>query len=345
MNYLGVLFQGLHVMWGHLNAINAFYGYCLYILPINLLFLIPALTNASFLARVNRSFMIAIWPNLAMCIAQTFIANSPYVKSFTNSASLTTHDGFARAYGVFSAPAGLSLYISVVTAITISNISSQSKILLFINFTSITTLYLLSGSRLVYFNLLIVLFFVFLKNRAKLSLIISTVLLISASPLLLKLLLSLEYGPITAFYQRIIDTSRNEDTLQRLWSSFFGFHDFLDQSLIGKGFGSFAIGTVGYSNSSNWIENDLSRNIAESGTIIGVIWILMRISFALISLSIFLKSKSKYSLFLFSSIFYNLLFGPISGQSTISLGCWLAITFAFAVHRKEGNSTIPIPKD
>jgi hypothetical protein len=331
LNFIFVIFQIAHLYRSDIGVITAIYGYCLYMLPVNLISLSRIIAHTNSVHFFAKSILYATFPNLLMALLQTLVPNSRYSRGIIDESNATTIGGYSRAYGTFSSPAGYAIFLSILTACVLIFLANQSLSIRFIFYVQLVVLYAVSGSRTVFFSLAIILISKFISSiffeKQKL-LAVTLKALLSLFIVIIVTSQSLNIGPLNAFLTRVSIARTEENTVMRIFDNVFGFTEFFYQPFFGSGLGAYAIGTVGYTNRAQWIELDLIRNIYELGTIFGVSWIAFRFSLFIGMTTISLRRCNSQALILFSSIAPYLLFGVISGQSTISIGCWLVIMFA-----------------
>lgn len=335
LNISFLTFQAFHVLYSNISITTAIFGFCLYALPLNLLSITKILGMGLIVKRFMKLTLTAATPNLLMTILQTFSSNSKFARGILNEGNATTSDGFSRAYGTFTAPAGFAIYLSLLTACIIISAPSKPKFYRQFMYFQLTMLYILSGSRTVFFSLGIILIAIAIAyGRENLFKGFSKVSKYSLIILLLYLIFSrINLGAFDALMKRFATASTQENTSGRIFENIFGFLEQIYQPFFGSGLGSYAIGNVGYSNTSQWIELDLVRNIFEMGSIIGVIWIFFRFWLFFYLPVRFIRNGDRNSILLFGSIAPYLLFGPISGQSSISIGCWLGVVMSIALSK------------
>lgn len=333
LNGCFLTFQVFHVLLSDLSIVTGIFGYCLYMLPVNFLSLTQILARVNSKDQFMRLMIFAASPNLLMALLQTFVPNSQYSRGIINENNATTTGGFSRAYGTFTSPAGYAIFLSILTVCVLILAKSKNNLLKLFLYLELAALYIFSGSRTVFFSLFVILIFNFISNglkqldRSLLGIFKATLgsifLFITATQLL-------PIGPFNALLERVSRARTEESTSGRILENIFGFTDYIYQPFFGSGLGSYAIGTVGYENVSKWIELDLIRNITELGTVFGLLWIAFRFFLFLYLPIKFIRSAKRNSLLLFSAAAPYLLFGPIAGQSTISVGCWLVIAVAIS---------------
>ena len=333
LNGCFLTFQVFHVLLSDLSIVTGIFGYCLYMLPVNFLSLTQILARVNSKDQLMKLMIFAASPNLLMALLQTFVPNSQYSRGIINENNATTTGGFSRAYGTFTSPAGYAIFLSILTVCVLILAKSKNNLLKLFLYLELAALYILSGSRTVFFSLFVILIFNFISNGLKqldrrlLGILKATLgsifLFITATQLL-------PIGPFNAFLERVSRARTEENTSGRILENIFGFTDYIYQPFFGSGLGSYAIGTVGYENVSKWIELYLIRYITELCTVFGLLWIAFRFFLFLYLPIKFIRSAKRNSLLLFSAAAPYLLFGPIAGQSTISVGCWLVIAVAIS---------------
>jgi len=341
LNVCFLTFQVFHIMLSDISIVTGIYGYCLYMLPINFLSLTRLLAEVNVKDQFMKFMMFAATPNLLLALLQTYVPNSQYSRGIIDENNATTTGGFSRAYGTFTAPAGYAIFLSVLTVCILILPKSKSNLYTFVLYLELAALYVFSGSRTVFFSLLVILGFNLVSNSLKhlgksffgiVKATLGSIFLFVVATQLLAI------GPFIALLERVSRARTEESTSGRIFENIFGFMDYIYQPFFGSGLGSYAIGTVGYENVSQWIELDLIRNIFELGTVFGLLWILFRFFLFLYLPIKFIIRADQNSLLLFSSTAPYLLFGPIAGQSTISVGCWLVI--AIAISSSSARNTI-----
>jgi len=330
VNLIGFGFQIVHFYLGDISVTTIFYGYAIYLVPLNILFCSNLLSRTNFLSQFKRTLIRSATPNLILSLLQTLTPNSSYSRGLSEGGQLTSSNGYSRAFGTFTSPAGFSIYLSLLTVVAIVTFSSKSKSLrLFLGF-EIVTLYLVSGSRMVFFNLLVILIFTFLSSQKRVRFGFRTfVILPLLFLILLQIFVSLKIGTVVALVNRFSDANSSENTVARIFNNFFGFLNHLDAPFFGNGMGSHSIGTLGYSNRTNWIEIDAIKNMYELGPFLGICWLGFRYILFIYLLNMKNQSTSKAHLVLFSSIAVTLLSGQISSQGTVTFGCWLMVLVVF----------------
>lgn len=336
VNFFGFVFQILHTIYGNTSILTCIYGYCLYILPINLIFMASVLKESGYFDKFVRAIVFSAFPNLILCILQTSLPNSSFARGFSETHVVTSSQGYARAFGTFTSPAGFSVYLGVLTAITLCFYKPRSRMRVGLLYGAVSLLYLFSGSRQVYFNLAIILvvYFASSKKGFLVPLLKSFIPLIALGVLSVFLIRRFGVGTFDALLERFSQAGRSENTLDRINGILFGFFSNLNTDLFGSGMGSRSIGTTGYTNTSQWIENDTSKSIFELGPFFGLAWIGIRYGLFLFFVTQFLIKRLQGPSVLFAAVGFVLIAGQISSQSTISLGCWLVIQLLFLLNRR-----------
>jgi len=336
LNLFGFVFQILHTIYGNTSILTCIYGYCLYVLPINLIFMASVLRESDYFDKFMKVIVFSAFPNLLFCILQTSLPNSSFARSFSERDVATSSQGYARAFGTFTSPAGFSVYLGVLTAITLCFYKPRSCLRAGSIYVAVALLYLLSGSRTVYFNLAIILVvYIVTSKRGVFVLVLKSFIpLVALGVLSVFLIRRFGLGTFDALLERFSQADRSENTLDRINGILFGFFSNLNADLLGSGMGSRSIGTTGYTNTSEWIENDTTKNMFELGPFFGLAWIAIRYSLFLYFATQFLIRRLQGPSVLFAAVGFVLIAGQISSQSTISLGCWLVIQLLFFLNRK-----------
>lgn len=339
-----VVFQSFHVILLNLDIKIAIYGISLYQLPFFILAVSPLLANKSFLESLAKILYYSIFPNLILCILQTYSAKSTFVRSTNDFGQLGTTSGFTRAYGTFSSTTGFSLYILIIFSFAMA-----SNSYLFSKFRNLATsltliMMLISGSRTIVFSVLQVIIFVFLirnttfnrKTRIKSNQIITLVITV--------LITVIFFGnTLSAFLNRFLEASQQENTIKRIVNQATGQESFSIINIFGSGLASRCVGTFDYNIFAGWIESEIPRILTESGIILGVLLILLRY-FILFNLIKMVRRKiigqSKLSIYLVSVITPYLIYGSVFGQGTISVGTLLCIFIIIIIIKENDKSKL-----
>ena len=339
-----VVFQTFHVILLNLDIKIAIYGISLYQLPFFILTVTPLLANKSYFESLAKILYYSIFPNLILCILQTYSPKSSFVRSTNDFGQLSTTSGFTRAYGTFSSTTGFSLYILIIFSFAIA-----SNSYLFSKFRSLATslvliMILISGSRTVVFSVLQVIIFGFLirnvnlntKTRIKSNQIVTLVMT--------ALFTVIFFGnTLSAFLNRFLEASQQEDTIKRIVNQATGQGSVSRIDIFGSGLASRCVGTFDYNIFAGWIESEIPRILTESGIILGVLLILLRY-FILFKLIIMVRKKiieqSKLSIYLVSVITPYLIYGSVFGQGTISVGTLLCIFIILIIIKENDKSKL-----
>jgi hypothetical protein len=339
-----VVFQAFHVILLNLDIKIALYGISLYQLPFFILAVSPLLAKKSYVESLAKILYYSIFPNLILCILQTYSAKSSFVRSTNDFGQLGTTSGFTRAYGTFSSTSGFSLYILIIFSFAMA-----SNSYLFSKFRSLATslvliMILISGSRTVIFSVLQVIIFGFLirntnlnrKTRIKSNQIIT--LVISAF-----FTVTFFGNTLSAFLNRFLEASQQENTIKRIVNQATGQGSVSTIDIFGSGLASRCVGTFDYYIFAGWIESEIPRILTESGIILGVLLILLRY-FILFKLIIMVRKKiieqSKLSIYLVSVITPYLIYGSVFGQGTISVGTLLCIFIILIIIKENDKSKL-----
>ena len=336
--YLAVFFQTIHIYRGNTNLQIAVYGLLLYSFPIFLFLGLPKYNGTLISKLLEKQLLYAIFPNLILSFLQTYVPNSRFAPTLDGTHHLDSTSGYIRAFGTFSSTTGFSYYLIAVTCVLIINSPKKLSKIFFFQCIAIVTMYAMSGSRAAIFSGLVILSLSILTLKNQTAVISTWVpaILLSIIPIFFLFQIYL-LGPISALIERLGEASRQENSFLRIWTNLTAFIGNVSSSSLGSGFGSFSTGSVGYADTQKWIEDDLSRTLAECGTLLGLLLILFRwiLAFRLLQISIKeFKNNSNDILFLTVAVAPNLISGQIFGQGSIAVGSWITV-FLIILRSKE----------
>ena len=335
--FSSLIFQSVHIMFGNIDFKIAIYGLSLYIIPLALITQMPLSAKCNSNHKCERIILNSVIPNFILVVLQTLNSSPRYLPTLDNTEHLESANGVVRAFGTFSSTSGFSFYLTLCTAILLGNSNTLRRGTVYVYMVLLCSMYILSGSRTVFFALFFLLFFcsifgeVNFKKILKFGNLFQAVLIAGCIYVLLKLYFNNVY---TAFLMRLTSASSQEDTFARVRDSIFGFASQDTKSPIGQGFGSRSIGSYSYSVTNGWIENDLPRIVAESGISLGIAIIFGRwvfLAWLLYTQTRHERSKQFYRSLLIGTIFPVLLFGQFMGQGSVRLGTWISIYLCFAL--------------
>jgi len=351
-----LIFQIMHYFSHSIELHGLFTGLILYGLAPTIIFLGSNSAPTELVQPLIRSIGIAIPINLAVVFLQVisnlkFFRHSP----LTGGPSLTTDGSVLRAFGTFTAPVGFATFLSVASVIVIYQFKFENNLKRFSQLFQLGLLYLLSGSRTVYINLVfIILVLVFLKRKSSrnhelsrgMGLFIGTGITIGLAFVLLKFRYS---WVLDSFVNRINTASAQENSLNRILNQSFGWFKYLGDSLWGHGLGSYSTVSIGFAaDRSAWIENDLTKNIAEAGTLMGITIIALRWAWPFVIHAKVKNSQTEkpdFVYLLLAASFLNLTIGALTGQGSVSLQVWICLsvcnnlTSNQSIKQKGSNST------
>ena len=329
--------QTLHYLLQSIEFKVLFTGLILYGLAPTVIFLGYNSETYSLLQPLIRSIEFAIPINLVVVFLQV-IGNLKFFRysPLTGGEAMTTDGGVLRAFGTFTHPAGFATFLSVASVIVINQFKSEANLKRFSRMFELGLLYLLSGSRTVFINLaLIILTLVFLKRKSLLNhnrsgglgLFIGSVITISFAFVLLKF----RYGwVLDSFASRISTASAQENSLNRILNQSFGWFKYVGDSLWGHGLGSYSTVSIGFARDrSAWIEDDLTKNIAEAGTLLGITIIALRWALPFVIHARVKSSQTEapdFVYLLLAACFSNLVVGALTGQGSVSLQVWICLS-------------------
>jgi hypothetical protein len=343
------IFQTLHYLGQSIEFKVLFTGLILYGLAPTIIFLGYNSQPYELLQPLIRSIEFAIPINLVVVFLQV-IGNLNFFRysPLTGGEAMTTDGSVLRAFGTFTHPVGFATFLGVATVITIYQFESETDIKRFSQLFQLGLLYLLSGSRTVLINLaLITLTFVFLKRKSLrnktrsggVGLVIGIVITIGFAFIALKL----KYGwVLESFANRISTASTQENSLNRILNQSFGWFRYLGDSLWGHGLGSYSTVSIGFAKDrSAWIEDDLRKNIAEAGTIMGITIIALRWVLPFVVHTRVKNSQTEerdFVYLLLAACFSNLVVGALTGQGSVSLQVWICLSVCINLTDKQSTN-------
>lgn len=303
-------FQTYHYLYSNLSFKVFISGIVLYLLAPTLVYVgVNSNAEISYSSFVN-CVLVAIPINLFFVILQVIVRLNFYVTSQINEQrSMVTNDYVLRAMGTYSHPAGYSTFVSIATVVILyinNNLSFLSKL---IWNTQLALLYLLSGSRTVWINLAIILAFDFYFGKRKnlrglIKIARNSQKLIFMTFLLAFLFIYLKFKFIVdAFVIRLITSSAQENSLDRILSQMFGWLDKLTLSIAGSGLGFNSNANLAFAyQNPNWIEDDLTKIIVESGIFLGLTIVIFRLVLPILLARKLIKSPDPDSRFFFFNL-------------------------------------------
>jgi hypothetical protein len=342
------IFQALHYLGQSIEFKVLLTGLILYGLAPTIIFLGYNSEPGELLQPLIRSIGFAIPINLVVVFLQV-IGNFKFFRysPLTGGEAMTTDGSVLRAFGTFTHPAGFATFLSVASVIAICQFRSETNLKRFSQLFQLGLLYLLSGSRTVFINLaLVILTFVFLKRKSLLNhtrssglgLFVGIVITIGFAFIVLKLKFS---WVLESFAYRIRTASAQENSLDRILNQSLGWFKYLGDSLWGDGLGSYSTVSIGFAKDrSAWIENDLTKNIAEAGTLLGVTIIALRWALPFIVHARVRNSRIKerdYVYLLLAACFSNLVVGALTGQGSVSLQVWICLSVCLNLTSKHDS--------
>lgn len=330
-------FQTVHFLFQSFELKVLFTGLILYALAPTIIFLGYNSEPQSLLHPLIRSIEIAIPINLLLSFLQV-IVNMQFFRysPLTGGEAMTTDGKVLRAFGTFTHPTGFATFLAVASVIAVYQFESDTNLKRFSKLFQLGLLYLMSGSRTVFINLaLIILTFVFLRRRSlrthnsagAFRLFIGTVITFGLAFILLLYRFS---WVLESFATRISSASAQENSLNRILNQTFGWFKYIGESLWGKGLGSYSTVSIGFARDrSAWIEDDLTKNIAEAGTLVGIALIALRWALPFVVHSRVKNSHSEVQdlvYLLLAACFSNLMIGALTGQGSVSLQVWICLS-------------------
>ena len=93
LNFIFVIFQIAHLYRSDIGVITAIYGYCLYMLPVNLISLSRIIAHTNSVHFFAKSILYATFPNLLMALLQTLVPNSRYSRGIIDEVMQLLSEG------------------------------------------------------------------------------------------------------------------------------------------------------------------------------------------------------------------------------------------------------------
>jgi len=330
-------FQAMHYLFRSIDLKVIFTGLILYGMAATIIFIGFNSEPCKLLQPLIRSIEIAIPINLVL-VALQVIGNLEFfrISPLTGGEAMTTDGNVLRALGTFTHPTGYATFLSVASVVVIYQFESETKMKRSINLFQLGFLYLLSGSRTVFINLaLIILTLVYLKRRSlreqgRLGASRIVVSMITALGLAFVMLRYRFNWVLESFANRISTASTQENSVKRILNQSFGWYKDIGESLWGQGLSSYSTVSIGFAKDrSAWIEDDLTKIVAEAGSILGIAIIVLRWGMPLV-IHVRVKNsrteKKDFIYLLLSACFSNLTVGAMMGQGSVSLQVWICLS-------------------
>jgi hypothetical protein len=254
-----------------------------------------------------------------LCILQALSPRSSFLNlTTTGSDAIVTSGLQVRPLGTFTSSLGFSFFLCFIYSFSLTIFKSWGTRKSLTLFSCIFLDILLSGTRTVPFNILLITFvyFVFFeKGRAKLR-------FLSASTLSLIFIYSIIANTalkkvLEAFQVRLkYQTEGSSGTVTRIFDPVFGI-DISNLTFLGTGIGKHHASSFPYLGSDFWIEVESFRWISELG-LFGLILYISRFTFAIkIILTKTISGQFQRSELMLTALLPFLLFGGITTQPTV----------------------------
>ena len=319
-----------------------------YVAPMLLIYLVVRERDKQFPERLARIVFFYIPIQAALVIVQVLSPKDSWinVQPGGDEAYFTTAGGIVRASGSFSAPAGLILFTTLGCAITLAAISGAivaSRVMVAVALLSIIGIVALGGSRGAVLNVAILLAAWVAQSLVSGSLrrlmsVFSGMALILFAGVITAWIVP---GVVEAFLTRFTTAAGQEDSLQRLGSTIFGFHGYLF-SILGDGAGTRSASGIALGSSFNWVEGDSDRWVAELGLLGFAMSVIRLVTFVVLSLVLFARFRSMpaLSLLLGVAICIILSIGAVTTQpSTQGYFGIVVSAFVMSIPRQTSANT------
>ena len=242
-----------------------------------------------------------------------------------------------RATGTFTAPSGLTLFVVLLSAISIALISTGDNARWgSLGLFSSLLLVALGGSRGAVLGVSLVFIIALLKSTRSRE-AFRPVLMGAVLALLAFVFARIRFpGVLDSFQLRFEAAARSEDTSGRVLSRTYGFIDYYN-SILGDGLGQFGNVARSYSGGLEWIEADSARWVAELG-LLGLIFAIAKVSLGTHLLLRLSTSSRPHAISSLSVVVPTLLYGQMTQNPSVQGAIAIAGAWALQSFVKSGDS-------
>ncbi|WP_235276579.1 hypothetical protein [Methylacidiphilum kamchatkense] len=348
---VGILLAIYESFFAEISPLFVLYGLRNYFLYLPLPFLMERALSKDQLDKIAKWTLIFTIPMAPLCFFQSISpADSPINAGFAEDPELTFKNlgvsgEIMRAHGTFTQAGGLALFIGSALAFFIYGLSKNknqklfNSYLLWITGIAILATLLISGSRTAFFLTAIVFLgsiIASLKSHSSklfAQLIIFVIIVAIVGSFLSFTLFS---NNIEAMYERWTGATEYEGgylAIERIVGDIVRFSEIIDKvPLLGFGLGTAGNAfTIFQGEQKYYVEDDWSRNIYELGPIVGLLFLMYRITlFVYLGYRCWKATgllKNPLPFILFAFIIPILFNGQITGQGTTNGYAWIFTGF------------------
>jgi len=342
------------LLFGHGNLIVGLYGLRPYIIHFPVMFIIGKVFSKKDVLNVGKTMLVLSIFMIVLTIIQFYSMQSSWINrgigGDVDGAGFGGALGYFRPPGTFSFINGLTLFFGLSTAFTfyfLHNSEKINKLLLTLSILAVLLSIPFTISRTVFFQtiLALIFFIIIAPLRRSLSfkrlLVLFLVICISYSAFVFG---AVNVG-VEAFVERYVSANQSEGGLKgtlidrmflTLWDAIFSISD---SSFFGKGIG--ANTNVGLKVFNKSLDERISdyewfRIVDEFGSLLGIIFILMRVQLFVSSFQIVirqLKNREVLSWMIFSFAGIQILQGQIAQPTSLGF-----IVLAFGLIEASQNT-------
>jgi hypothetical protein len=339
--FLLVGYQSIFYLVDQIDLVTFSYGIFLYVVPLIGLVCVSAINPLGIIMSLRNVILISIPVNLLVEILQTvFRFENLYSAGF--GAGLVSSDGIQRATGTMSSAAGFAIYMSFCLGLLLSLEILSPRGVPKIYWIMLFVMLGLSGSRSTLLNFVFVIAFSFVlgERSVRLRSKILKLLVLAIPTIGLLAVFPISSGVLKAGISRFTGANEIDPPIQRILGQIWVKN--MEWNPIGSGLGAHSRGTVLNSDLrvtfANWVEFDNARILAESGFILFLLVISVKIIIIFRGFGI-IKTKGtcnrgvKLSLFL--SCLPWIVSGQIFGQSSIASGTFFLVYLLLGFSRLD----------
>jgi len=335
-----VCFAAIQVILGRVDLMVAVIGLRSYISPFILVYAAWCYGTPSLYPRIAKIILIYTPVQALIAVMQVISPPLSWInKQVGSDGASFVNGGVARASGMFSSPAGLTMFIPLALAVVLWLLHDSTRKLKFaavLVLISIIVLVAVSGSRGSVLGAAIVLsvFVVFQLFSLSGTGLRNMLLTIGFIFLALTWVLSTFPEVVSSFEDRFASAAQSEDSSDRLLGATFDFLGWPFR-LLGDGVGNHSVAGINLGGTGPWHEIESIRWVTELG-VLGWMLAASRILFSLVALFYalsHLRRRSILGLLVLAALLPVILFGQVtqfpSAQAFTSVcGAFLVLLYA-----------------